>query len=154
MRKKILRRGLFTILVFVSSDLGSAKQSHLSICDLVASPEKYAGKEATIRGTYRVAFEASQLYCLSCLESGKVWAEFDDSDAGSKAAAAIKNRVHSLGTVNGTFSGILQGGGRYGHMGDYGFQFTIREATHLDIVDRAGLPPESMARNSLQRVCH
>ena len=153
MDKRISLFALCVALALVASDSGSTKQEDLTLCDIVASPDKYNGTEVTIRGTYRVAFEASQLYCLSCLKSGKVWVEFERSDAGSKAAADIRSRVLSLGTVNGIFTGVFQSGGAYGHLGSYNFQFTIQRAKHIQTIDHAGLPPETMDANSRSKVC-
>jgi hypothetical protein len=154
--KKRLSYSMFLVaLMLLASDSGSPRQRHphLTLCDIVASPKRYGGNEVTVRATYRVAFEASQLYCLSCIKSGGVWAEFENSDAGSKAAANVRNRVHSLGTLNGTFTGVFQYGERYGQMGAYRFRFTIRRVARLETIDHVGLPPETMANNSLSRVC-
>jgi len=93
-----------------------------------------------------VAFQASQLYSLSCPDSGPVWVEFENSDAGSKAAGAIRQRVHTLGTVSGVFTGVFQHPGRYGHLGDYPYQCNVTKTEQLRTIDRKGLPPPGEKR--------
>jgi len=91
MDRRIRDSALLMLLLFSASNPASTNQPRPTVCDVLSSPGKYEGKEVTIRGIYRVAFEASQLYSLSCPDSGPVWVEFENSDAGSKAAGRIKS---------------------------------------------------------------
>lgn len=52
------------------------------LCDVLASPDQFNGKLVSIRGTYRTAFEASELYSL-CSPVG-VWVDFDGGEKAWK----------------------------------------------------------------------
>ena len=57
----------------------------IPLCKILASPENYTDKRVSVRGTYRVGYEASELYCLSCSLGNRVWVEFDSIEGGGKA---------------------------------------------------------------------
>ena len=97
----------------------------VAYCDLVNNPEKYDGKEVTVRATYRYGFEWQEIFCLECRKVGKTWLEFDD-DAAAQYKAALKKFPKHQGTVNAVFAGIFQSSkGPFGD-GGYRFRFVVK----------------------------
>lgn len=47
---------LLVTLLWPLSGLGIAKETHLGLCQILASPEKYYEKQITVRGTFRIGF--------------------------------------------------------------------------------------------------
>jgi hypothetical protein len=43
-----------------------------AFCDLLRNPEKYNGKEVTVRATWSKGPEWSELYCLGCPDKSSV----------------------------------------------------------------------------------
>jgi hypothetical protein len=125
----------------------------LSLCEVLSSPERYSSKTVAVRGTYRVGYEASELYCLSC-SGGLVWLEFDLADHADKAAKEVSRLMHhGNGTVNGVFTGVFHSGGSYGHLGAYRNKLSVESVSSLSLVDRLGLPPSKLSGESRNRVC-
>jgi hypothetical protein len=75
-----------------------ALQNQNSFCDLIKNPQLYSGKEVTVRATYKYGFEWQYLYCLGCIDDGKVWLEIADGldDASVKA---LKQAPKGAGTI-------------------------------------------------------
>jgi hypothetical protein len=155
--------GLLALLAAGSSVLGrgaaqeggkAPNEAAISLCKVLASPQQYAGKTVTVRATYRVAFEASELYCLSCSEGDRVWVEFDSADGGDKAAKALRRLIpHDNGTVNGVFTGVFRPDDRYGHLGAYQHQLSVGSVSHLKLVDHLGSVPARLSSESRKKVC-
>ena len=132
---------------------GRKSDRALSLCEVLASPERYSEKTVTVRGTYRIGYEASELYCLSC-SAGLVWVEFDSAGRGEKTAKAVSRLMHhGNGTVNGIFTGVFHSAGSYGHLGGYRNQLSVESAFSLSLVDRLGLPPSKLPPESREKVC-
>lgn len=124
------------------------------LCEILTSAEQYAGKSVTIRGTYRSAFEASELYCLSCDEGGRVWVEFDSANGSDKAAKALTRVLHHRdGTVNGVFTGVFHANGAYGHLGAFRHELLVTSVSDLKVVDRLGLSRFSLSAETRKKVC-
>jgi hypothetical protein len=120
------------------------------LCSVLDSPETFAGKTVTVSATYRVAFENSELYCLGC-DKGLVWAVL--SDEGGKKISKLHKRKHVGATINGVFTGVLEGPGRFGHMGAYRYQFKIDRATSLKLI-ADGIVAERLDPEKRKLVCH
>jgi hypothetical protein len=135
---------LFVAALSLPQGSGAAKATCLSLCEILASPEKFYEKEITVRAVYRASFEASELYCSECLTLGQVWVEFEDTKAGSRASSRIGRRTGPMGAkLNGVFTGILRPQGVYGHLGSYRFEMILSNATGLRTVDRMGVVPKT-----------
>jgi hypothetical protein len=130
------------------------KNDPIPLCEVLASPERYRDQEVAVRATYRVGYEASELYCLSCSQGGHVWVEFDSADGGDKAAKAVSRLMHHKnGTVNGVFAGVFHSNGSYGHLGAYQHELLVGSVSDLKVVDRLGLPPSRLSAYSHKKVC-
>src|SRR2546423_8361139 len=66
----------------------------MPLCKFLGSPDRNENKEVMVRATYRVGYEASELYCLSCSEKSHVWVKFNSKDGGEKAAKAVSDFLH------------------------------------------------------------
>jgi hypothetical protein len=108
-------------------------QVPVSFCDLVQYPDKYNGKEVTVRATWRYGYEWSELYCVDCLDKGKAWLEIPFNSDGP-VAKQLKRAPQGAGVVNLTVQGTFRSGGSFGHMGGYRHEFTVRKISNLVVV--------------------
>ena len=127
----------------------------MPLCDILRSSSHYDGQRVVVFATYRVGFEASELYCLSCSERGGAWVEFDSLAGGEKAAEALGRILHKKrGTVNGVFTGVFHSGGHsYGHLNSWSYEFSLDSVRDLKLIDHVGLPPKTLAPESRSKVC-
>jgi hypothetical protein len=134
-----------SLLLLWPVNLGSGKQiprnktdlDLVSYCDLVSNPEKFEGKEVTVRASYRYGFEWQELFCLECRKVGKTWLEFGD-DFTHESRVGLKRFPKSQGTINAVFTGIFHSSkGSYGD-GSYRFQLMLRVITHAELVSENG----------------
>ena len=119
------------------------------LCDVLASPDQFNGKLVSIRGTYRTAFEASELYCL-CSPVG-IWVDFDGGEKAWKRVDKLMGRRY--GTVNGVFTGVFRRG-TYGHMDAFGYSLSVSSVSDLELIDHLGLPPSTLNVETRSKVCH
>jgi hypothetical protein len=123
------------------------------LCEALSGQSQYNGEPFLLTATYRVSYEASELYCLSCA-SKQVWVEMDSAEDGDKSLRRLNRLLrNSNGTVNGVFFGSLYSKGTYGHLGAYRYMLLLKRASNLKLVDRVGLPPQSLDQTSGSRVC-
>ena len=132
---------------------GQDSDHAVSLCEVLTSPDRYNNKTETVRATYRVDFEASELCCLACSRKS-VGVEFDETAHGDKPGKALLRLLHhGSGTVNGVFTGVFQVGGSDGHLGHYRNRLLVESVSHLAFVDRLGLAPSRLNAESRKRVC-
>ncbi len=103
-----------------------------TFCDLVKNPERYDGKEVTVRATWGKGYEWSVLYCLGCSNRGSVMlelrAQLDD------ASKDIVRQVPMYATANVTVQGLFMSHGPYGPKKEYQFQLVARHLSDAAIV--------------------
>ena len=107
-------------------------ESATTFCDLLKNPEKYNGKEVTVRATWHYGFEWSQFYCLDCLNEGKAWLEVP-SDLDQASTKALK-QIPKAGIVNITVQGVFMSGGHFGHLSGYPYTLVVRKVSDVAIV--------------------
>lgn len=142
--------------VCAQADAKSADGPAVPLCKILETPSKYNGKRVVVSATYRVAFEASELYCLSCSASGVVWVDFDNSDGGEKAARAMSRLIHNhRGTVNGLFSGVFRDAGHdsYGHLAGWRYKISVDSVDELKLIDKLGASPQALPPATRLKVC-
>jgi hypothetical protein len=115
-------------------------QVTLKFCDLLNNPQKYIGKQVTVRATHRYGFEWSQLYCIDCLDRGKAWLDF--SEELDKSSERALKRIPKAGIVNLTVTGVFSGPGEYGHMGGYRYRFVANKVESVAVISKGMKPPE------------
>ena len=109
-------------------------QAPVTFCDLLRNPEKYNGKQVTVRATYRYGFEWSELYCLDCLDKGKTWLEHVALDKATERA--FQRLPKGAGIVNLTVQGVFVSGDTYGHQNCYRYQFTPDKITDVKVIQK------------------
>lgn len=151
---------LFFLLLPCTVGEGSAqklgetqKGSTRTLCEILHAAERYNGEQISVPATYRVAYEASAIYCLSCSESGEVWVEFDTAKGGEKAGKAVDRLVRTREMVNGVFTGGFHSGGDMATCLRIDISYRWGAVRDLKVVDRLGLPPASLSQNSRAKVC-
>jgi hypothetical protein len=122
---------IFLILLLSESVAGS--DAGVSFCDLVRNPEKFNGKEVTIRATHRYGFEWEELYCLECLDKGKAWLEVSD-DIDDASQKALRRAPKGADIVNLTVSGTFVSGSTYGHSNGYRYKFVARKISDVSVI--------------------
>src|SRR5882762_3278488 len=121
------------LLILFLSESVAGSDATITFCDLVRNPEKFNGKEVTIRATYHYGFEWSQLYCLDCLDKGRAWLEIpNDIDEGSEKA--LKRTPKDAGIVNLTVSGTFMSGSIYGHLNGYKYKVVAKKISNVAVI--------------------
>jgi hypothetical protein len=116
------------------SCIGQESSSQTVIfCELLNNPDRYNMKEVIVRATYKYGYEWSYLYCLNCLEKGKVWLEFP-FELDAPATKALKGAPNGSGTVNVTLEGTFIKCGGCGHLNGYPFKFIGSKASNVAVV--------------------
>jgi hypothetical protein len=131
---------------------GASDGDVIYLCDVLRAPTRYDGQIVTVRGTFRAALEASELYCLGCTGLGAVYVSFD-SDNYKSIQKALHPLPRKIGTADGVFTGRFSANGRYGHMGAYHFQITVTSVRDVRLVDHQGFPPATLTADSRAKVC-
>lgn len=122
-------------------DVGKKKPvKTASICELMKTPSAFDGEEVSIRATYRVAYETSELYDTACSGDHGIWVKFADSEEGNRASHKIDRLIRTRGTVTGQFIGTFHKG-TFGHMAAYDTELVVHSASDLKRIDRLGLAP-------------
>jgi hypothetical protein len=122
-----------SLIIFVVAAVGGSSETQVSFCDLVKNSQIYNGKVVTVRATYKYGYEWQYLYCLTCLDRGKVWLEIP-SDLDDASVKALKRTPKGAGTVNLTVQGVFMSGGTYGHLNGYQYQFVAHKVSNVAIV--------------------
>jgi len=121
------------LLILLLSGTVAGSESSITFCDLVRNPEKFNGKEVTVRATHRYGFEWEELYCLDCLDKGKAWLEISD-DIDDSSQKALKRAPKGAGIVNLTVSGTFVSGSTYGHSNGYRYKFVARKISNVSVI--------------------
>lgn len=132
---------LFTWAIIISVLTGGiCSQSLPTFCDLIRNPEKYSGKEVTIRATYRYGFEWSELYCLDCLDQGKVWLDMPTA-LEDTSAKSLRKMPKGAGIVNLTVQGIFVSGGTFGHSNAYRYKIDPTRISDVVVLQKGMKSP-------------
>ena len=127
------------VICVLTGDIRS--QSSLAFCDLIRSPDKYNGKEVTIRATYRYGFEWSELYCLDCLDQGKAWLDMPTA-LEDTSAKSLKKMPKGSGIVNLTVQGVFVSGGTFGHSNAYRYKIEPIKISDVAVLQKGMKSPE------------
>jgi hypothetical protein len=140
------------LLILFLTETVAGSDARVSFCDLVRNPERFKGKEVTVRATYRYGFEWEELYCLDCLDKGKAWLEIpaDIDDASEKA---LKRAPKGAGIVNLTVSGIFESGSTYGHSNGYRYKFVARKISDAAVIVKGSKSPAQEKEAEKQWAC-
>src|SRR6185312_16489199 len=83
------------------------------LCEVLRDSEFYNGKQVTVRATFRLGKKQSQLYCMACIDGGRVWMR-ELLPARGEVAPGLK-KLNDLIlenekgiTVNGIFTGTFR----------------------------------------------
>lgn len=131
----------------------------MELCEVLRDSEFYNGKQVTVRATFRLGKKQSQLYCMACMEGGRVWMREVLPSSGEVAPGLRKLNDLILEnetgiTVNGIFTGTFRGAGQYGRLGAYTYQIDVQEVSEIEMVFATGIDPEDLSREMQKKVCH
>jgi hypothetical protein len=122
-----------SLIISVVAAVGGHSETQVSFCDLVKNRQIYNGKKVTVRSTYKYGFEWQYLYCLTSVDSGKVWLEIP-SDLDDASVKTLKRAPKGAGTVNLTVQGVFMSGGSYGHLNGYPYQLVAHKVSNVAVV--------------------
>jgi hypothetical protein len=128
----------------------------VAFCDLIRNPKVHDQKTVRIKAIYRYGYEWSELYCLDCIDAGKVWVELDDSFA-TNTDIKLAKRIGDNGFPGRTVSIVAVGefygtGGGYGHQGSYRYKFRITRLEQASILLNDSPIPAKLPKSVLPRV--
>jgi hypothetical protein len=97
----------------------------VSYCDLVKTPQQFAGRRIRVRAIYKYGFELQRLDSPNCCpERGtKIWVEIESGLEGD-SLRLYRKFPKGMGLALATFEGRFESGGPYGD-GGYPFKFTV-----------------------------
>ena len=131
----------------------------MALCEALRNSEFYDGKQITVRATYRLGRKQSQLFCMACIEQGRVWMR-ELLPASGEVSPGLK-RLNDLIlenekglTVNGIFTGTFRGPGQYGRLGAFTYQIDVQEVSEIEFVYPIGMDPEDLSAEMKKKVCH
>jgi hypothetical protein len=135
------------------------RASRVELCDVLRDSEFYNGKQVTVRATFRLGRKQSQLYCMACIDGGRVWMR-EVLPASGEVAPGLK-KLNDLIlenekgiTVNGIFTGTFRGAGQYGRLGAFTYQIDVQEVSEIEFVSANGIDPEDLSKEMQKKVCH
>ena len=131
----------------------------MHLCDVLKETNQYDGKQITVRATYRSGMATSQLYCLACIDPGRVWMRELLPRDGEIAPGVRKlnELLHEAGpavTVNGIFTGIFRGPGQHGYLGASTYQIDVQEVRNVELIYRGPAEPERLPEEIKKKICH
>jgi hypothetical protein len=134
-------------------------QAPQELCEVLGDSEFYNGKQVTVRATFRLGRKQSQLYCMACIDGGRVWMR-ELLPARGEVAPGLK-KLNDLIlenekgiTVNGIFTGTFRGAGQYGRLGAFTYQIDVQEVSEIEFVSATGIDPEDLSKEMMKKVCH
>lgn len=101
----------------------------------------------------------SQLYCMACIDAGRVWMREILPSSGEVAPGLKKLNDLILEnekgiTVNGIFHGTFRGASQYGRLGAFTYQLDVQEVSEIELVSATGIDPEDLSKEMQKKVCH
>ena len=132
--------------------------TRMELCAVLRDSEFYNGKQVTVRATFRLWKKQSQLYCMACMEGGRVWMRELLPARGEVAPGLRKLNDLILEnetgiTVNGIFTGTFRGAGQYGRLGAFTYQIDVQEVSEIELVSASGIDPEDLPTAMKKKVC-
>lgn len=107
----------------------------LSYCELIKDAEHLAGKEVRVTGIWRFGFEQTALTGKECPNQPQAWLELAEEGELCPGSRKKWNSPGSNDTAAEiTAVGRLRGPGRYGHLGDYSFQFVVTCLEKIQVI--------------------
>jgi len=129
------------------------------LCEVLRDSEFYNGKQVTVKATFRLGRKQSQLYCMACIDGGRVWMR-ELLPARGEVAPGLK-KLNDLIlenekgiTVNGIFTGTFRGAGQYGRLGAFTYQIDVQEVSEIEFISATGIDPEDLSKEIMKKVCH
>ena len=142
----VLGAGWLVACAHASRPAASTRYVSRSLCGVLSSAP-LPDQEVVVRGTYRYGFEWQDLYCVACLDKGRVWVEFA---VPFPATAALPK---GGGTVNATLRGRLRSGGKYGHLNGYDYELNVTEVLEAVVISKSASVFQHLPADAQSKVC-
>jgi hypothetical protein len=130
----------------------------LELCEVLRNSEFYDRKQVTVRATLRLGRKQSQLFCMACIDGGRVWMRELLPSSGEVAPGLKKLNDLILEnekgiTVNGIFTGTFRGPGQYGQLGAFTYQIDVQEVREIEAIYNAGPDPQDLPNEIQKKAC-
>ena len=106
-------------------------------CNLVKTPQGFAGKRVRVRAIYKYGFELQRLESPACCPecAAKIWVEIDSALEGD-SLKLYRKFPKGMGLALATFEGTFEAGGPYGG-GGYRLKITVDKIEKLERTAKA-----------------
>jgi hypothetical protein len=136
----------------------SSPPARVELCEVLRNSEFYEGKQITVRATFRLGRKERQLFCMACIDEGRVWMR-EILPAGGEIAPGLK-RFNDLIqenykgiTLNGIFTGTFRGPGVYGRLGAFTYQIDVQEVREIEVIYSTGPDPQDLPKEIQKKTC-
>ena len=136
----------------------SGPPARVELCKVLRNSEFYEGKQITVRATFRLGRKERRLFCMACIDEGRVWMR-EILPSGGEIAPGLK-KLNDLIlendkgiTLNGIFTGTFRGPGVYGLLGAFTYQIDVQEVREIEVIYNAGPDPEDLPKEIQKKVC-
>jgi hypothetical protein len=140
-------------MLVLSLSAVSETQTLLRFCDLLENPEKYNGREVTVRATYQYGYEWNYLYCLGCEKRGRVWLEMPAYFEDRRTEVELSKAPDGAGIVNVTVTGTFAYGSTYGHLNGYRYQLSVTKLRNLVVLQKGMQSAEKERKTEEKWAC-
>lgn len=130
----------------------------VELCEVLRNSEFYEGKQIAVRATFRLGRKERQLFCMACIDEGRVWMR-EILPSGGEIAPGLKKfndliQENYKGiTLNGTFTGTFRGPGVYGLLGAFTYQIDVQEVREIEVIYSAGPDPQDLPKEIQKKAC-
>ena len=136
----------------------SAPPAQVELCEVLRNSEFYEGKQITVKATFRLGRKERQLFCMGCIDGGRVWMR-EILPSGGEIAPGLKKlndlmQENEKGMiVNGIFTGTFRGPGVYGLLGAFTYQLNVQEVRQIEVIYSGGPDPEDLPKDIQKKAC-
>ena len=159
--------GMLGCMLFISSGHARLQNNktkpsgppvRVELCKVLRNSEFYEGKQITVRATFRLGRKERQLFCMACIDEGRVWMR-EILPSGGEIAPSLKKlndliQENNKGiTLNGIFTGTFRGPGVYGLLGAFTYQIDVLEVREIEVIYNTGPDPQDLPKEIQKKVC-
>lgn len=132
--------------------------ARVELCEVLRNSEFYEGKQITVRATFRLGRKERQLFCMACIDNGRVWMR-EILPSGGEIAPGLKKlndlmQENEKGMiVNGIFTGTFRGPGVYGLLGAFTYQLDVQEVRQIEVIYSGGPDPHDLPKEIQKKAC-
>lgn len=121
----------------------------IDFCDLVRNPDKFDGKEVTVRASFRWGFEWQEIFCLNCIDVGSTRLEIAETFTTPVTMKILKKLPKNNGTVNAVFTGTFKNEGSMSSR----YKFYLTDISEVKVIFKWGGHTANLPEKEKQKLC-